>query len=126
VGDKHKASILDLALTRNSRDVVTGSSDGTIVVWNLDNGAGHTLRNAHEGAVTAVTLAAADRLLISASRDGYLAVFDLNGDNRLTGFRADDPLTCCATDPTGTALVAGDRSGRVHILRFEGSVRFKQ
>jgi hypothetical protein len=75
--------------------------------------------------VNAFAVATDESSLISASSDGKLVIWDLDGPNRLAEFRADDALTCCATDRRGSVIVAGDKSGRVHILRFEANGRFK-
>jgi WD40 repeat protein len=57
---------------------------------------------------------------VSASDDYTLKVWDLATGEVVATFAADYPLLCCASSHRAEALVAGDTSGRVHILRLEG------
>ena len=57
---------------------------------------------------------------VSGSDDKTLKVWDLTTGGVVATFAADYPLQCCASSTRAETLVAGDTSGRVHLLRLEG------
>ncbi|GIL56264.1 hypothetical protein Vafri_11611 [Volvox africanus] len=79
--------------------LVTGHDNGDIRLWNLDTGHATTLKDKHTNAVTALTLALVHRneeLLISASYDGWVVLWDirsLRGEppHMVAKFRAHGP-----------------------------------
>ena len=70
-----------LAVTSNGERVITGSSDGAIKVWQLDENISGIDRDGHESTVWA--LASSSRLVVSASADGSLGVWDLHSGKYL-------------------------------------------
>ena len=56
---------------------------------------------------------------ISDSRDNTLKIWDLLNGEEVDSFSGDYGFDCCAILPDGVTVVAGDRSGRVHLLRLE-------
>lgn len=51
--------------------------------------------------------------------DRTLQVWHLDSGTRVAALTLDAPATACALSPDGTALLAGDAAGRVHLLRLE-------
>jgi hypothetical protein len=74
----------------------------------------------HLGPVLAVAMSGDGTRAVSGSGDEMLKVWDLTTGGVVASFAADYPLQCCASSPRGETLVAGDTSGRVHLLRLEG------
>jgi WD40 repeat protein len=68
---------------------------------------------------TAVAVYAGGRRAISASWDLTLRLWDLETGAALATFGGDSIVGSCDVAPDGRTLVAGDSSGRVHILRLE-------
>src|SRR5262249_14955328 len=99
---------------------VSGSFDNTVKVWDLTTG--RTLRTleGHAGLVNAVAMSDDGTRAVSGSYDKTLKVWDLTTGEVIATFAADYPLLCCASSPRAERLVAGDSSGRVHLLRLEG------
>jgi WD40 repeat protein len=61
------------------------------------------------------------RFLVSAAGDGNLTLFDLERKTTVAAFGADSSLSACAISQDGRMIVAGEDSGRIHILRLEGA-----
>jgi WD40 repeat protein len=57
---------------------------------------------------------------LSGSYEKTLKLWDLATGRVVATFAADYPVLCCACSPRAETLVAGDTSGRVHLLRLEG------
>jgi len=64
----------------------------------------------------AITWATKANVIAAACSDGMLYVESLDTRSVLT-WQADSPLWSCALNPDGTVAVAGDETGRLHILR---------
>jgi WD40 repeat protein len=58
---------------------------------------------------------------ISASYDNTLKVWDIETGKIITSFNGDRDILTCAVSSDGLTIVAGDRIGRVHMLRLEGA-----
>jgi len=72
----HGRGVNALALTGDGR-VVSGSSDGTVMVWDLNSGHEERTLTGHGGRVMALALTG-DSRVVSGSYDGTLKVWDLN------------------------------------------------
>jgi WD40 repeat protein len=97
--------------------VLVGNAAGKLHVWNpLDA----TLQaiGAHTGTVTALAVSRDGAAIASASRDGSLRVWDAARWAPLGVFHGDGALTACVWIGDDT-IVAGEESGRVHVLAFE-------
>jgi hypothetical protein len=73
----------------------------------------------HAASVRAVAVTPDGTRAVSASADKTLRVWDLADGRLLATFAADYPLICCEVSPRGEAFVAGDKGGRIHLLRWE-------
>ena len=73
----------------------------------------------HTDDVRAVAVTADGHRAISAGNDGTVRVWDLQTGQLLAAFHGEAPVLSCAVTVDGTTVVAGDRFGRVHILRWE-------
>jgi len=74
---KHSAPVTSLAVSRDGSLTATGTEDGSLAVWALDDGhkvAG--MRAAHDGLVRCVALSA-EKTLVSAGRDGVVRIWDV-------------------------------------------------
>jgi WD40 repeat protein len=74
----------------------------------------------HSNWVNGVAITPDGRRAVSASWDKTLRVWDLESGKELTSLTADGPTTSCAISLDGRTIVAGDATGKIHILRMEG------
>jgi WD40 repeat protein len=94
----HKGEATCVSFSRDGRHLATGSSYGTVHVWNSPRGrlAAALLRRriaclrGHEGAVTSVCFSGDSRRLASASTDGTICVWDAATGQKLLRLRGHD------------------------------------
>lgn len=67
--EAHNEEITDLTTCPGSRFVVSGSKDGTVKVWNLQEGSLEATLIGHSGPVQSVSLSTTSRIVASASKD---------------------------------------------------------
>jgi len=117
----HERMIYALALTPEGRCAITGGADLRLRVWDLEERRElRTLAGHPDGiyGIQAVTAMPNGAEVVSVCDDGSLLVWDLASGDVINAFRADSALYECVTSPDGSILVAGDRSGQVHILEW--------
>ncbi len=133
----HTNGVSSVAIGPGGTLAVSASHDRTVRVWDLDSGEEKDCLAGHASSVRAVTVSRGGRLAISASMDGTLRVWDLAAMHRdrqpagtrhsvgqddrqpITTFQAEDSLSTVAIAPDGVSVLAGDSTGRVHVLRLE-------
>jgi WD40 repeat protein len=81
----------------------------------------HTLEG-HSVSVNAMAITPNGKQALSASGDETLKLWDLNSSKCLAIWGGEFSLICCAVSPSlnSIAVIAGEESGRVHILQLEG------
>jgi WD40 repeat protein len=79
----HRGPVRSVAVSPDGRLVVTGSHDGTALVWDLATGQRLRLLDQHGGTVYSVAVGPAGRLAVTGSHDGTASVWDLATGQRL-------------------------------------------
>ena len=110
-----------VAFTPDGRRAVSGSWDRTVRVWDIETGEELRTLTGHTGWVYCVAFTPDARGVVSSSKDKTLRLWDLETGECIAAFIGEDALWACAVAPDGVTFVAGDMSGRVHILRLEGA-----
>jgi WD40 repeat protein len=97
---------------------ITGSWDGTAIVWDLARGqALHTLTS-HRGAVWAVAISS-DGHAITGSDDRTVIVWDLARGRAVASWYADHAVTAVGWSKRQSVVATGDVGGGVHVLRLK-------
>src|SRR5262249_47237670 len=73
----HRGPVTSMAVCPDKRRIVSGSDDGTVVVWDLEAGALIRRLEGHRDWVNSVAVSADGRRIVSGSDDGTVAVWDL-------------------------------------------------
>ena len=79
----HHDQVNSVALSGDGRHIVSGSSDGTVAVWDLQTGARLHELTGHQSWVSSVALSGDGRYIVSGSGDRTVAVWDLQTGARL-------------------------------------------
>ncbi|MEH1904390.1 MAG: hypothetical protein V7L04_24010 [Nostoc sp.] len=116
----HSDSVNAVAVTPNGQQVISALRDTTLKVWNLATGEEQFTLNGHSNSILGLAVTPNGQQVISASWDTTLKVWNLATGEVIATFTGDRSIYCCAVAPDGMTIVAGDDSGRVHFLRFQG------
>lgn len=74
----------------------------------------------HTDLVNAVAVTSDGRLAISGSWDTTLKVWDLERGTVIAEFYCEGKVLACGYSNFHNSIIAGDETGRIHILRLEG------
>ncbi len=115
----HGAGVLAVAVTPDGRRAVSGSSDKTLKVWDLEQGALLATLEGHGAQVWAVAVTPDGRRAVSGSDDATLKVWDLEQGALLATLEAHGGgVKAVAVTPDGRRAVSGsdDRTLKVWDL----------
>lgn len=73
----HDGWVTSLAFDSDSRLLVSGGEDGSVILWDVDNGAPLVSLTGHTGAVNAVDIDPLDRWIVSGSDDHTVRIWNL-------------------------------------------------
>jgi WD40 repeat protein len=114
----HTARANSVALTDNGL-LISGSDDHSVRVWDLETASPLHVCNGHDGRVNSVACLSGGRFAVSACDDCDINVWDLTKGVLVATHTVESPVLACAANPSGTEIVAGDRSGLVHFISLE-------
>lgn len=107
-----------MALSSDCKKAISGSADGSLVMWDIKIGkkiASQEVIGAEIGAL-AFTLSG-PRVVIF--REEVLRVQELT-NNTVIEFITDNTISAAAISNDGSIIIAGDKAGRIHLLKVEG------
>jgi hypothetical protein len=119
---QHKAAVTDVTWRDDSNVLASASEDGSVKLWQMENGAQIKSTNAHGGGVAAVRFAH-DGRLATCGRDKVAKAWDTSG-GQIRAFEAFPDLALeVAFTHDGKRIVAGDWTGLVRIWQVEDGAR---
>lgn len=83
----HTDEVTDVTLMPDERHALSASEDGTIKMWDLENGFELTTIKDHAGPIWAIAVTPDGRRVISASDDGTVKIWDLSEKTQLITLR---------------------------------------
>jgi WD40 repeat protein len=118
--DGHLGWVNSVAVTPDGRCAVSTSTDGTLRVWDLNDGQLIRLLDRHADRASAVQVTPNGQLVTSVSADHTLQVWELDSGKYLAGFTVEAPIGSFAIASEGRTILAIDKLGQGHFLRFDG------
>lgn len=110
--DAHKAAIVSLAISPNSKILASGSVDNSIRLSSLEEGIRMlTIQGGHEGRINALAISPDGRTLVSGSDDKLIRWWNLPGGNRKLTRSPQVPVNALAFTRDGETLVSGNEDG---------------
>jgi WD40 repeat protein len=104
----HRGSVWSVAVTPDGEQVISGSQDGTLKIWNLNTGKLVRKIAAHDGSINAISTTLDGLQVISGSHDKTLKVWNLKtGElvDTLTGHYGS--VNAVVLTPDGSKLISG-------------------
>ena len=118
----HWSAVQCCAISPDGRSVASGSSDQTVVLWDVERGVAVRVLSGHDAAVNACAFSPDGRALASAGADRALRLWDReSGELRAVLHRHRQILTACAFTPDGAAVVCAAADGSLTIVDASGA-----
>jgi WD40 repeat protein len=119
-----------VAVTRDGKRIVTGSSDGTVRVWDAKTGQSLADLKGHTGGVLCLAVSGDGAFVVTGAGDGTARVWHTRAELSILEFQGHtQPVTCLMVSADGSRVVSGsnDKTARVWdartgraVLRLEG------
>ncbi len=122
----HGDWVKTVAVTPNGKQIISGSKDNTIKVWNLETGEEQFTLTGHTGSVNAVAVTPDGKLVISGSSDGNLKVWNLATGTEfipVSGHRT--PVVAITVTPDSKWVISVSALNIIKVWSLEsGTVKF--
>jgi hypothetical protein len=117
----HDGCIRGVVFLPDGRRALSGASDKTVRLWDLETGRELRRFRGHTEEVTWVALAPDGTRFASASGDRSVRIWDIGGDHELQVLPSHPgPLTCVAFSPDGRRLIAVGSFPEILIWDWKG------
>jgi WD40 repeat protein len=104
---------------------LTGTTEGNIVVWDLETKQSVRTLTGHEGIVWDVTFAPGSNTALSAGKDKTVRVWDLeSGEARVLLGNADE-VHAVKTTPDGKSVVSASMDGAIRVWDLQSGIATK-
>jgi WD40 repeat protein len=106
----HKESVTSCDFSADGKNIISGSEDGTLRLWDARTGKEKIVLKGHRDGVTACAFCKDGRMVVSASRDKTVRIWDAkSGIERAVLKGHTDAVECCVFSPDGKMIAsAGD------------------
>ncbi|UCH95665.1 MAG: DUF4365 domain-containing protein [Candidatus Aminicenantes bacterium] len=116
----HIDVVYALAVTSDGKQLVSGSWDKTLKVWNLESGQCIATFKGHKGHVTGVSVTPDGKRLVSGSYDKTLKLWDLESGRCLATFNGHtNTVYQVVPTPDGRRIVSGSDDSTVKVWNIE-------
>ena len=122
----HTAAVQALAFSPDEHTLATGSWDGTIKLWNLENGA-LLWMGQHTGSIHRLVFTPDGRTLASGGDDAAIRLWDVSTGKHLQTLSCQSSAVyALAWSPDGGLLASGSFDGSIQLWEMQGgSVRHR-
>jgi len=117
----HRNTVTTLAFDPTGRILASGSSDATVILWDVPSFRPLRVLTGHTRAVRTLAFSPDGQRLATAGQDGSLRVWDVNQGGQVDGRAGNpqnpDPINTLAYSPDGQFIVIGLEGGA--LIRFD-------
>ncbi|MHA2068385.1 MAG: WD40 repeat domain-containing protein, partial [Candidatus Thorarchaeota archaeon] len=114
----HVGHVTSLAMTADSRYILSGGQDGTVRLWDLETGTPLYSMAGHDGPVVNVSVTPDGQHIISGSSDNTLRLWQLHGGVFIHSVEHTENVHSVAVSPNGRHVATGDVEGIVQVWDF--------
>ena len=118
----HGNSALSVSFSPNGKAIISGSSDNTLLLWDLQgNQIGQPFLG-HEDSVNSVAFSPDGKVVVSGSDDKTLRLWDLQGNQIRQPFLGhEDSVNSVAFSPDGKIVVSGSPDKTLRLWDLQGN-----
>lgn len=115
----HKGHVTALAITADSRYVLTGGQDGVIHLWDLETGTKLKTMSGHNTAIVLIHITSDGQHVITGSTDGTVRAWVLRGGVLLQNLTSTENVHSMVVTSDGRHVITGSMDGNVEVWDFE-------
>ena len=115
----HKGNVTALAMTADSRYILSGGQDGIVHLWDLETGTLLKTMTGHKTSIVMIHVTADGQHVITGSTDGTIRAWLLRGGVLLQSLTSTENVHSMVVTPDGKHVVTGSMDGNVEIWDFE-------
>jgi WD40 repeat protein len=115
----HKGNVTALAMTADSRYILSGGQDGIVHLWDLETGTLLKTMTGHKTAIVMIHVTADGQHVITGSTDGTVRAWLLRGGVLLQSLVSTENVHSMVVTPDGKHVITGSMDGNVEIWDFE-------
>ncbi|PID59079.1 hypothetical protein CSB45_01345 [candidate division KSB3 bacterium] len=114
--EDHHGPLRAIAITPDGHCMLSGSTDTTLLSWDLETGKRLQTFQGHRLAVTAAAITPDGRFVISGSKDTALCLWDIASSRCLRHYEGhEQDVTCLAVSQYGRFILSGSLDGTIRI-----------
>ncbi|MBD2773573.1 eIF2A-related protein [Iningainema tapete] len=119
----HKNPLWSVAFSPDGQIIVSGSSDNTVRLWNLEGYPIGEPFQGHQGEVRSVAFSPNGEMIVSGSFDNTVRLWNLEGYPIGEPFQGhEDAVMSVAFSPNGEMIVSGSSDNTVRLWNLEGNL----
>ncbi len=115
----HKGHVTALAMTADSRFILSGGQDGVVHLWDLETGTQLKTMTGHKSAILMIHVTNDGQHIITGSGDETVRAWVLRGGVLLQNMTHTENVHSMAVSPDGRHIITGSVDGLVEIWDFE-------
>jgi len=115
----HKGHVTALAVTSDSRYVLTGGQFGVVHLWDLETGTLLKTMTGHETSIAMIHITPDGHHVITGSTDGTVRAWILRGAVLLQNLISTENVHSMVVSPDGRHVITGSMDGYVEVWDFE-------
>jgi WD40 repeat protein len=115
----HEGNVTALAMTADSRYILSGGQDGIVHLWDLETGTLLKTMTGHKTSIVMIHVTADGQHVITGSTDGTIRAWLLRGGVLLQSLTSTENVHSMVVTPDGKHVVTGSMDGNVEIWDFE-------
>ena len=115
----HKGHVTAIAMTADSRYVLSGGQDGIVHLWDLETGTLLKSMAGHETSIVMIHITSDGQHVITGSSDGTIRAWLLRGGVLLQSLTSTENVHSMVVTPDGRQVITGSMDGNVEIWDFE-------
>jgi len=122
----HQGKVTRLAVTPDSRQILSGGGDGTVRLWVVSSGGCAKVFEGHKSDVTGLAILPSGRQALSGGLDGTLRLWDMETGKAERIIEDEyDRITCLAVTPDGKAGLSGSDLGYLNLWDLASGARLR-